>query len=83
MILKFTTGTFIGFIASALLYDITHCSGFPELARDAIGVLLVILVFAMLDPSDQEGQRRVFLSVAMIGLGVAFARVLRQLWSGA
>lgn len=64
-----------GFLASALLYKRTHEPGFPELARYAVGGLLVVLVHGILYPPGDQERERLFAALAAAGLGVAAARL--------
>jgi hypothetical protein len=65
----------LSMFASVTLYKRTHANGFPELARYAIGGLLVLASYAILHPEDSEGLRRVALAFACTGAGVGIARV--------
>lgn len=66
-----------GFAASVLGYDLTHQEKFPELARDAFGVLALTAVIALFDRQEAE---RLLLSAFGFGTGVTVARLLMQMW---
>lgn len=73
--MRLLIATVVGFLASALLYHRTHAPSFPELARYALGGVVVLLAFAVLHPGDDAGLRRLLLALACSGLGVAAARL--------
>ena len=73
--MRLLIATVVGFLASALLYHRTHAAGFPELARYALGGVVVLLAFAVLHPGDDAGLRRLLLALACSGLGVSAARL--------
>lgn len=73
--MRLLTATVIGFLASALLYQRTHAAGFPELARYALGGVVVLLAFAVLHPGDDAGLRHLLLALSCAGLGVSAARL--------
>ena len=65
-----------GFVTSLWLYRPTHREGFPELARYAVGGLLVVLVHGILYPPGENERERLFAALAAAGLGVAANRLL-------
>lgn len=67
-----------GFMASAALFDLSHRRGFPELARYAIGCVLVLAVYALSHPDDKEQIKRLALTYLLVGCGVGAARVGRM-----
>jgi hypothetical protein len=73
--MKILAGMVAGFLASFFLYRPTHREGFPELARYAIGGLLVVLVHGILYPPGDQERERLFAALAAAGLGVAAARL--------
>lgn len=77
--MRLLSASIVGFFVSALLYRKTHVPGFPELARYVIGGLAALLAYAVLHPGDEDGLKRMFLSVACTGIGVGAARLWEAL----
>lgn len=73
--MKIFVAVTVGFFASALLYRRTHEAGFPELARYCLGGLAALFAYAVLHPGDEDGLRRMLLSLAATGVGVSAARL--------
>ena len=65
----------LAFITSALLNERTHRAGFPELARYAIGGLLILAAYGLLYPDDTEARQRVLVAMSCAGIGVGLSRI--------